>query len=157
MTTTDTYKEYESPSEMIDSDQQLIEFAQKALATSHSPYSNFRVGCAISLENGEVITGSNQENASFPAGTCAENVTLNTCSTLYPQTRILSLAVVAQRHNGNQLNPVTPCGICRQVLLEFESRQKHPITLLMKTGNKKWIKTINSAMLLPFSFTKENL
>src|SRR5256885_950322 len=101
--------------------------ASKAMATPRSllpifdcAYSEFKVGAAVLLENGEIVSGSNQENASLPAGICAERVTLSAASSLHPNVAIVALAISAKASDSTLMEPVAPCGICRQTILEYE-------------------------------------
>lgn len=136
---------------------QLIQKATEATQHSYAPYSSFCVGTAILLHDGTIITGTNQENAAYPSGMCAERVALFSASSLKPGISIQKLVVVARRQSGNQLVPATCCGSCRQVILEFESRQENPIMITMMGSNEEWITASSAASLLPFAFDKKNL
>lgn len=121
-------------------DAELMEKAIQAAGKAYAPYSKFRVGAAIRLENGRILTGNNQENASFPAGICAERVVVFYAHANYPESTIRSIAVTA-----------SPCGVCRQVLLESEKRAGVPIRVLLANGNE--VRIFNSVKdLLPFGF-----
>ncbi|HOO69396.1 MAG TPA: cytidine deaminase [Bacteroidales bacterium] len=121
-------------------DSELIEMAFKAADKAYSPYSNFRVGAAIRLDNGMILQGNNQENASFPAGICAERAVIFYAHANFPESKIRAIAVTA-----------SPCGVCRQVLLESEKRAGAPIRMILANGNKIFI--FNSIKdLLPFGF-----
>ena len=109
------------------------------------------------LENGEIVTGSNQENASFPVGLCAERVLLAAASSIYPKVPIETIAISYHNDNGKSDHPISPCGICRQSLLEYESRVNHPIRLILGGMEGKVYVIDNAAMLLPLSFTSEDL
>jgi cytidine deaminase len=138
-------------------DVDFIKIALKATDNAYAPYSDFRVGTAMQLENGEIVTGANVENAAYPQCLCSEQVTLATKSTLFPEIAILRMAVVARKGVEQGLVPVTPCGACRQVLLEFEWRQQRPIELLIQIKEDVWIKIPSVSTLLPYGFVKENL
>ena len=129
-----------------------IHKAKEATVHSYSPYSKFCVGSAIILEDGTVITGANQENASYPLCMCAERVTLYAVSAQFPGKRIMKMAVVAHKKNHKELTPASPCGACRQVLLESEQRQHRPIEVIMLGPEEKWIKCSSAHSLLPFGF-----
>jgi cytidine deaminase len=108
------YEEYESVSTLNHDDRQLLEKAREATGHAYAPYSNFHVGAAARLSNGEIMTGSNQENASFPAGICAERVLLSAASSLYPYVDITAMAVSYNQPEERSKEPIAPCGICRQ-------------------------------------------
>lgn len=151
------YESFESFSDIDTETQQLIQKAEEALSLSYSPYSGFTVGAAALLENGEIIKGANQENASYPAGLCAERVVLFQIGAIDPNTLIKSLAVVAKRKDEETFRGAGPCGMCRQVMLEFEHKQKTPIRIIFRDQDGGWIKTNSVATLMPFAFGKENL
>jgi cytidine deaminase len=130
----------------------LVHKAKEATEHSYSPYSKFRVGAALILEDGTVVTGSNQENASYPLCMCAERVALYAAAVQHPGKTIMKLAVVAHKKNQKELSPATCCGACRAVLAEFELRQKKSFELIMLGENEKWIKCSSAASLLPFNF-----
>jgi cytidine deaminase len=135
----------------------LIERAASACENAYAPYSNFHVGTALLLDNGQILVGANVENAAFPQCLCAEQVALAQKATVFPSASIVRVAVVARKPNNTTLIPVTPCGACRQVLLEFEARQKKPIKILMQTGPDVWTSVDSAAALLPFAFVPETL
>ena len=135
----------------------LAHKAKEAAAHAYAPYSKFCVGAALILEDGTIVSGTNQENAAYPLCMCAERVTLYATASLHPEKRIMKLAVVAHKKNHKDLSPATCCGSCRQVLVEFESRQNKPIELIMLGPDKKWIKAPSAASLLPVGFSKASL
>lgn len=138
-------------------EQTLLSKAFEATKLSHSPYSNFKVGAAALLSNGEIILGSNQENASFGATICAERTLLGVISTIAPREHILTLAIRYVNKNGRDDTPISPCGICRQSLIEYQNQHKCKIKLIMtgKTG-EVWI--INdSSSLLPLAFSAHSM
>ena len=130
----------------------LVEEARNACSMAYAPYSNFHVGAALLLENGEIIKGANIENASYPVGICAERSTIATAHNLYPGTPIISIALAAKTPQGEFTEgPVTPCGMCRQVIAECEQRFQRNIRILMTSKDKVTIAdSINS--LLPYAF-----
>lgn len=137
--------------------QLLLNKAQEATSLSYAPYSKFKVGAAALLSNGEIIQGSNQENASFGATICAERTVLGLISTLAPKEHILTLAIRYINENGHDNAPISPCGICRQSLLEYQNQHNCKIKIIMtgRTGNI-WL--INDASeLLPLAFSVNSL
>jgi cytidine deaminase len=151
------YKELDSISELPEKFQQLLLKAKEAIQDSYAPYSNFKVGAAALLENGAIIKGSNQENASSPVGICAERVTLSAASASYPGIPVVALAITAKTGDYTLNHPVSPCGLCRQTLLEYEERYKKPIQVILQgeTGKIYWIES--SKELLPLSFGSDDL
>jgi cytidine deaminase len=131
--------------------------AKEAAAHAYAPYSRFLVGAAVMLEDGTVITGTNQENAAYPSGMCAERVALYAVAATHPEAKILKLAVVARRKHAKETSPAAACGSCRQVMLEFEQKQQKTFEVIMQCQDHKWIKAPSAASLLPFAFTAENL
>lgn len=135
----------------------LVHKAKDAAHHAYAPYSKFFVGAAALLDDGTLITGSNQENAAYPSGMCAERVVLYAAAAMHPGRSVNKLAVVAKKKSGKELWPATSCGSCRQVLLEFESKQNKPIQIIMLNAEHHWVKASSAQSLLPFGFTKENL
>ena len=141
---------FDSLDEMSPSDVSLLKEAEKA-------YSKFSVGAALRLENGKILLGSNQENASFPAGLCAEGVALFNAGANYPNEVIQAIAVVVSSEE-NQLNqPAAPCGICRQSISEYENKQKKPIRILMKAPDGPIYACDSISDLLPLGFNSSFL
>ena len=137
--------------ELSDQDKQLIDKAKEMTQHSYAPYSKFRVVAADLLANGAIVTGSNQENAAYPSGLCAERTTLFYANSQYPDQAVLTLAVAARTEQDFIDNPIPPCGACRQVILETETRYKHPVRILLY--GKKEIYLIKGIRdLLPLSF-----
>ncbi|HEY2720944.1 MAG TPA: cytidine deaminase, partial [Chitinophagaceae bacterium] len=122
---------YTSSDELDEDDRQLLETARNITRNAYAPYSNFYVGAAAKLSNGEVVTGTNQENASFPVGICAERVLLSAASSFYPAVPVKTMAVSYQSNTINSDHPISPCGMCRQVLQEFEGRSGNDIRLIL--------------------------
>lgn len=142
--------------ELSEADQQLIDAAKAATNRSYAPYSNFSVGAAATLANGVVITGTNQENAAYPSGLCAERTTLFYANSQYPDQAVCTLAIAARTKEDFVNDPIPPCGACRQVILETEKRYNQPIRILL--FGKKHIYEIKSIRdLLPLSFDASNL
>lgn len=151
------FQEYSSLSELSDQDRMLCLEAEKALLTSYSPYSEFRVGAAILLESGKTIHGSNQENVAFPSGLCAERVALFSAGAQHANDPIISIAITAKSEKFDIQNPVTPCGSCLQVLGDFEQRQNRPIRVLLYCVGKNILVNSSAASFLPFQFIEQRL
>lgn len=118
--------------ELSAEDRQLVEQAIEATRRSYAPYSHFHVGAAVRLENGEIVIGCNQENAAYPSGLCAERTALFAAGAQYPDVPVKVLAVAARGTDGEMTEePTGPCGSCRQVIIESETRAKHPIRILL--------------------------
>lgn len=152
------YTVFDTAQELTDADQLLLKKAQQATANAYAPYSQFHVGAAALLQNGEIISGSNQENASSPAGLCAERVLLAAASSFYANVPIDTIAVSYHNKKNDKNNkPVSPCGICRQSLLEYQIQQQKPIRLILAgmTGKVFIINDVSS--LLPLSFSAEDM
>ena len=149
------YLQHSSWSVLPAEDKELLELAAKAAKNAYAPYSKFKVGAAIRMESGEIVPGSNQENASFPAGICAERTALHAAMTVLPKGEVESIAIVVPQIKGTK--PVTPCGICRQALVEQERRQKGPMRLLMGIVKGPVIETFSAETLLPLSFDSSQL
>ena len=128
-----------------------MEAAIGAISGAYSPYSRFRVGAAVRMENGEVVTGANQENAAFPSGLCAERSALFYAHSRYPDVPVAALAVAAASADGLTPDPTYPCGACRQVLMESQQRGKRPIRVIM-AGARRIVVTESVSDLLPFAF-----
>ena len=147
------YDEFDSSDALTTQDKELFTAAQKATGHAYAPYSKFNVGAAARLINGEVVTGGNQENASFPAGLCAEGVVIATASSRFPDVPIESIAITYGSDIVSSDHPISPCGICRQTLQEVTRRHGRPIRLIMGGSKGKIITVDNAADLLPFAFT----
>jgi len=151
------YTVFESIDELPENQRALLHEAREITAQAYAPYSNFQVGAIAKLANGEKVSGSNQENASFPVGLCAERVLLASVSSLFPKVPIETIAVSYKSENVKSDHPISPCGICRQSLQEYEQRVDHPIQLILG-GMTGPVYIIDSASrLLPLAFTSEEL
>lgn len=146
-----------SPDELSAEEQQLVEVAKKATTRSYAPYSHFHVGAAALLANGEIISGTNQENAAYPSGICAERTTLFYANSQHPQEAVKALAIAARTSEGHWTEtPISPCGACRQVMTETENRFGKPMKVLLCSTREVFV--IESAKdLLPVSFGSEDL
>ena len=142
--------------ELQTDDRELVEKAIAATNNSYAPYSKFYVGAALRLANGDVVMGANQENAAYPSGLCAERTAIFAAQANQPDQPVATLAIAARNENGLLEVPVSPCGACRQVILEIEDRYKQPIRVLLY--GKKGVYSLRSAKdLLPFSFVDDSM
>jgi len=148
---------FDSVDELSSEQRELMVKAVNVRSRAYAPYSKFKVGVAVKLENGEVVLGSNQENAVFPSGTCAERVAINQAGTLYPDSKIVSIAVSAASDNFAVLTPTPPCGSCRQSIFEYEENQKQPIAIYFMGEHGKVVKADSIKDLLPLTFGKATL
>ena len=117
--------------ELAERDRQLIEAAKESTQHSYAPYSHFHVGAAVLLADGTVVTGTNQENAAYPSGMCAERTALFHAGSIHPDQPVIAMAIAAQSKGTFTPIPITPCGACRQVMLETELRHGHPIRIIL--------------------------
>jgi cytidine deaminase len=147
-----SYKVYESFSELNDDDKILLKAAQDAASLAYAPYSDFHVGAAAKLSNGEIIKGGNQENASFPAGLCAEGVVMAVAAAKFPRVPIDTLAISYSSTRSESDHPIAPCGICRQSLEEFRSKTGSPVRLLMGGMSGKIFEVNDASLLMPLAF-----
>jgi cytidine deaminase len=148
-------KVYGKSEELGKEEQSLLKKAKDALQQAYAPYSKFHVGAALLLDDGKIVTGSNQENASFPLGLCAERVALANKAANYPNQKVKAIAVSVENKIAD--SPASPCGMCRQALLEGEMKQGTPIKVLLK-GPLDEIYEIDSVkQLLPLAFSSKNL
>jgi len=151
------YEVYNDISELNEKDAWLLSEARSVTEQAYAPYSNFHVGAVAILSNGQVVAGTNQENASYPVGICAERVLLGNAATLYPGVNIETLAISYNSDDVKSDHPISPCGMCWQALVEYETRLKNPIRLIFggMAGKIQIIKT--ASLLLPFAFTSSEL
>lgn len=140
--------------ELTDTDRLLIDMAIEATSRSYAPYSHFCVGAALILKNGKTFMGCNQENAAFPAGICAERSAIFAAGAQYPDQPVMTLAITARNTKGELIDePASPCGTCRQVIIETEKRFLQPVRILLH--GKKHTYVINGIkQLMPLSFTE---
>jgi cytidine deaminase len=151
-----SFKEFENFNELTDSDRQLILAARESAEKAYAPYSKFRVGAAIKLESGLIIKGANVENAAFPSGICAERSALSNSISNFPYDKPVTIAIASMNSEGITDDFPSPCGNCRQVIAEEESRIGNKIRIILSGKNK--IAIIDSVSdLLPLQFNKENL
>ena len=143
---------FDSFDELSEADQILMQEAIAARKNAYAPYSKFQVGAAVILKNGQIVIGNNQENASYPAGVCAERVAILQAVAKYSDTIIKAVAISATSVNGVVDKPVSSCGICRQSMAEYEQKQNSPIKILMMGETGPVIKCDSVLHLLPFAF-----
>ena len=139
-------------SEISDEEQQLVVNAKSAFKTAYAPYSGFLVGASVLLENGEVICGSNQENVAYPSGLCAERVALFYAVAKYPKIKIKTIAVSVFSKSYQEIDVISPCGACRQVMAEYEDKQEQSIKVILHCPSDKVLISNAVESLLPFMF-----
>jgi cytidine deaminase len=152
-----SYEVYEDISGLNEQDAWLLTEARTVTENAYAPYSNFHVGAVAMLENGEVVAGTNQENASYPVGICAERVLLGSIATMHPHVPVTSIAISYSSDEVKSDHPISPCGMCRQALLEYETRTAKPIRLILSGQEGKVFVIKTASNLLPFAFTKNEL
>jgi cytidine deaminase len=148
---------FDSLIEVPEDVKQLMDKASKVRQNAYAPYSKFSVGAALLLDNGEVITGSNQENASYPSGLCAERTAIYYKGAQYPEANILKMAIIAGSQINQTTTPIPPCGACRQAIAEYEVNQNAPIEIYFMGETGKVIKSNSLSNLLPLMFDKSVL
>lgn len=137
--------------------QSLMLQAIETRKNAYAPYSKFRVGAAILLDNGKTVLGSNQENAAYPSGLCAERVAIYQAGAIYPNVKILKLAITAASDTNPTVSPIPPCGGCRQAIAEYEFKQETPIEIYFMGEKGEIYKSNSITNLLPLSFDKTAL
>ena len=152
-----SFTAFQSVEELPQDVQALMQQAIEIRKNAYAPYSKFRVGAALLLDNGKVVLGSNQENAAYPSGLCAERVAIFHSNAIYPDARIVKMAISAASDTNPTLTPIPPCGGCRQAMSEYEMRHKSNIRVILmgETGKIRVVDSI--ADLLPFMFKAEEL
>ncbi|NAW50307.1 cytidine deaminase [Elizabethkingia argentiflava] len=154
------FEVYKNKSALTKIEKKLLKAASESRKKAYAPYSEFLVGCAILLENGEIIRGNNQENAAYPSGLCAERTALFWLSANYPNVKIKKIFIIGGplHHTADQKAvPIPPCGSCRQSIMEYESKQLSPIEIYFASTQGKTCKCGSIRDLLPFSFDKNHL
>ena len=152
-----SYTLHDDDSGLSASDKLLLTKARAVTAQAYAPYSKFLVGACGLLQNGEQVVGTNQENASYPVGICAERTLLSTAASTHPGISIETIAISYNNTNGTSSKPISPCGVCRQTLVEYEGRQQQPIRLIMSGLDGKVIVLESAGSLLPLSFGSSDL
>ncbi|WP_142532617.1 cytidine deaminase [Saccharicrinis carchari] len=149
-------KRYDNRDELTTDETTLLKKAREAALKSYSPYSGFKVGAAVLLQNGEIVTGNNQENAAYPSGLCAERTAIFWANSQYPDVAVTKIAVTALKGGKIVAKPVAPCGSCRQVMIETETRFKTPVKTIIDSSSEVWV--IDKASdLLPLFFNEKDL
>ena len=152
-----SYKVHPNRSSLSSEIRELFDASDSIMRDAYAPYSDFLVGAALLLANGEIVKGSNQENAAFPSGLCAERTAFFWAGANYPNINIRAVAISARKGGAEQNVPVTPCGACRQSMLEFEFKQGKPIQVFMEGENGNIIELASILDLLPFCFNGNSL
>ena len=147
-----SYKYYSNYNELDLQYINLINKAEESLERAYSIYSGFSVGAALLLDNGQIITGNNQENSAYPSAMCAERVALYYCKAQYPNAKVLKIVIAAKSIHTIVDEPASPCGGCRQVMIEYEKLQKSKIEVVLKGDSSKLLIFSSVSDLLPFSF-----
>ena len=149
--TENRYQEY------TDIEKNLIDASKEATSNAYAPYSKFSVGAALLLENGQIITGNNQENAAYPSGLCAERTAVFYANAQFPDQKIEALAIAAFYNGDFTADLISPCGSCRQVFLEVESRYESDVKILMYNRENEVFVAESMRSLMPLSFDKKAL
>lgn len=157
ITITSKFLTFDTIDEVPKDIQDLMDQAVKIRKTAYAPYSRFRVGAALLLDNGKIILGSNQENAAYPSGLCAERVAIFQAGAIYPDAKIIKMAITAASDTNTTASPIPPCGACRQSIAEYESRQQQPIEIYFMGEIGMIYKSDSLKNLLPFMFDKNFL
>ncbi|RNC83449.1 MAG: cytidine deaminase [Winogradskyella sp.] len=147
-----TLQVFDSITELPEDIQELMSVAIEAREKAYAPYSKFNVGAAILLDNNEVVSGSNQENASYPSGLCAERTAIYYAGAKYPNSKMLKMALTASSQNQLTDKPIPPCGACRQAIAEYEIKQNLPIEIYFMGAKGKVVKSESLVNLLPLVF-----
>src|SRR5690242_5052633 len=144
-----SYVVYDSIEELEKEKAEILWQARKITENAYAPYSNFKVGAFAKLVNGKTVSGTNQENAAYPAGICAERTLMSTASSLFPEVGIETIAISYHNLNGKSDHPISPCGICRQSFFEFQERTHNPIRIILSGMTGKIFEIDNAQNLLP--------
>ncbi len=152
-----TFTIFDSVSELPTAVFSLMEQAVEIRKKAYAPYSHFRVGVAILLDNDKIVLGSNQENAAYPSGLCAERVAIFSAGALYPEAKIIKMAITATADHNPTLTPIPPCGACRQSISEYEIKQEQPIEIYFMGESGSIYKSDSLKNLLPLMFDKKLL
>ncbi len=151
------YEVYKSIDDLLEEDKNLVIASRENTSLAYAPYSNFNVSSVAILNNGEMVKGTNQENASYPVSICAERAMLATVAALYPNVGIKTIAISYHNQNAESNKPISPCGMCRQALVEYEERVQQPIRLILSGMEGEIIIIEKAHALLPFSFKSGDL
>lgn len=148
---------YSSLDQLPEATRELIKQAQESSLRAYAPYSDFLVGAAVKMADGSIVTGNNQENASYPAGLCAERVAFFSAKAQKPEVDIMMAAIVAKRRQDDHFRAASPCGSCRQAMSEYENKQTSPIKLYLMDEQGKIYESASIENLLPFKFSDKSL
>jgi len=151
------YDVYNSSDDLNAADAHLVKEAREITKAAYAPYSKFKVGAVARLSNDELVIGTNQENASYPVGICAERVLLSAAATMHPNVAIDTIAISYDNTKGKSDRPISPCGMCRQSLVEYEERMNQPIRLILCGLQGKVFVIEKANALLPLSFGSADL
>lgn len=154
---TSSFTIYDNINELSQDIQDLMNQAVEIRKKAYAPYSQFRVGAALLLDNGKIVLGSNQENAAYPSGLCAERVAIFHAGSIYPEAKILKMAITAASDTNPTKAPIPPCGSCRQSIAEYEIKQDTPIEIYFMGEIGEVYKSASLKNLLPFMFDKKFL
>lgn len=152
-----TFTVYQTTEELPEDIQLLLQQAIEIRKKAYAPYSRFRVGCALLLDNGKIVLGSNQENAAYPSGLCAERVAIFQAGAIYPDAKIITMAISAASDTNQTTTPIPPCGACRQSISEYEFKQNTPIEIYFMGETGEVYKSDSIKNLLPLTFDKNFL
>ncbi len=151
------FEVYASSDQLTKEDAALVAQAREVTSLAYAPYSSFQVGAVALLSNGKTVSGTNQENASYPIGICAERVLLSAVSSVYPGIPVETIAISYHNLNGKSDRPVSPCGICRQTMVEYQERLAHPIRLILSGMEGKVYVIPQADLLLPLGFSGDDI
>lgn len=154
---TTTFKVFEDQTQLPENIQSLMQQAIEIRKKAYAPYSHFRVGAAIALDNGKIVLGSNQENAAYPSGLCAERVAIYQAGAIYPEAKIVTIAISAASDSNPTLTPIPPCGSCRQSIAEYEFKQDAQIEIYFMGESGEVYRSNSINNLLPLSFNSTSL
>lgn len=154
---TTRFSVFDSVDELPNDIHNLMEEAVAIRKNAYAPYSRFRVGAALLLDNGKIVLGSNQENAAYPSGLCAERVAIYQAGAIYPENKIVQIAISAASDTNTTASPIPPCGSCRQAIAEYEFKQEYPIEIYFMGEIGAVYKSDSLKNLLPFMFDKNFL
>ena len=154
---TTKFKVFEDQTQLPENIQSLMQQAIEIRKKAYAPYSHFRVGAAIALDNGKIVLGSNQENAAYPSGLCAERVAIYQAGAIYPDAKIVAIAISAASDSNPTLTPIPPCGSCRQSIAEYEFKQDAPIEIYFMGESGEVYRSNSINNLLPLSFNSTSL
>ena len=152
-----SYAEFDSIEELKADEQNLLDSAHQAVESSYAPYSKFHVGAAVLLEDGTIVLGSNQENAAYPSGLCAERVALFAASAQYPNVAVVAIAITVHSEKTKIDEPLPPCGACRQVMSEYEYKGGHDMKVILQGESGKILIIDRADSLLPLTFNPNHL